>query len=105
MNDGPGSTDKLALDVSTLKVVADRHESQLARLDDAVADLRVSMERVATRDDVDALRRDVTQTFAQAARDAQNSTPAKVTAWFTGAMLIVSVVAILVTLAVHISHV
>lgn len=84
----------LAVRVDSVEETARRHDAQIAKLDDAVAGLRETMARVATRSDVDALRRDVTQTFAQAARDAQNAIPAKVTAWFTAAMVLISAFAL-----------
>lgn len=91
----------LAVRVETVEETARRHESQLAKLDEAVANLRETLARVATRSDVDALRRDVTETFAQAARDAQNAIPAKVTAWFTGAMVLIAAMALVGELLHH----
>lgn len=97
--------EQLRSDVDLLKDRTARHEIQIAKLDEAVAGLRDALARVATRTDVDALRRDVTQTFAQAARDAQNSIPVKVTAWFTGAMVLVSALALFFSLVVHLHNV
>jgi len=95
----------LSTHVQELRDVTSRHEAKIERLDEAVAALRETMARVATRDDVDALRRDVTNVFAQNARDAQNSIPVKVTAWFTGAMVLVSALALFFSLIVHLHDV
>lgn len=84
--------------VESVEEASRRHEDQIRRLDEAVAGLRETLARVATRADVDALRRDVTETFAQAARDAQNAIPAKVMAWFTGALVVVAIASLFIDL-------
>lgn len=84
--------------VETVEEASRRHEAQLSKLDDAVAGLRETMGRVATRDDVDALRRDVTGAFVEGARHAQDAIPAKVMAWFTGALVVISVAALVLNL-------
>lgn len=84
-----------------MEETARRHEAQIAKLDDAVSGLRETLARVATRADVDALRRDVTQVFAQNARDQANAVPAKVMAWLTAAMVLVAVITLVAEMARH----
>lgn len=84
-----------------MEETARRHESQIAKLDDAVSGLRETLARVATRADVDALRQDVTQVFAQNARDQANAVPAKVMAWLTGALVVVAALTLIAEMARH----
>lgn len=101
-----------AVDLSYLRVRVDgieattrRHEQQITKLDEAVSNLRETMARVeahvATRTDIDSLRRDITITFAQAASDAQNSIPIKASAWFAVATVVITAIAFLTTLITH----
>jgi len=89
--------------VESVEETARRHDIQIEKLDSAVADLREALARVATKTDVAELRKDITDTFAQAARDAQNSIPVKITAWFTGAMLIMAILGIFASMF-HSAH-
>jgi hypothetical protein len=68
-----------------------RHERHLSKLDDAIGILRETMGRVATRDDIADLRKDVSDRFDARARDAHNSIPVKLAAWFGGVVALLGV--------------
>lgn len=101
----PSDVDFLRVRVDGIEETTKRHEKEISKLDEAVTGLRESMARVearvATREDIESLRRDVTNTFAASARDAQNSIPVKVSAWFTVALVVVTALAFLASLVVH----
>jgi predicted nucleic acid-binding Zn-ribbon protein len=69
-----------------------RHERHISKLDDAIGILRETMGRVATKEDIGDLRRDVSDRFDQRARDAHNSIPTKLAAWFGGLMALIAFV-------------
>lgn len=54
--------------------------------------LRETMGRVATRDDIADLRKDVSDRFDARARDAHNSIPVKLAAWFGGVMALLGLI-------------
>lgn len=67
-----------------------RHERSILKLDETIGMLRETMGRVATREDIASLREDVSNRFDARARDAHNSVPTKMAAWFGGAMVILT---------------
>ena len=69
-----------------------RHENHLRKLDETVSELRTAIAKVATKDDVAALRQDVTNTFYQQLRDANSSIPGKIGILLTGGSLVVMLV-------------
>lgn len=69
-----------------------RHERHFSKLDETIGILRETMGRVATRDDIADLRKDVSDRFDARARDAHNSIPVKLAAWFGGIMALLGVV-------------
>lgn len=103
--DAHSDVDFLRVRVDGIEETTKRHEQEISKLDDAVTGLREAMARVearvATRADIESLRRDVTNTFAATARDAQNSVPVKVSAWFTVAIVVITGLAFLASLVVH----
>lgn len=69
-----------------------RHERHISKLDETIGILRETMGRVATRDDIADLRKDVSDRFDARARDAHNSIPVKLAAWFGGVMALLGVI-------------
>lgn len=67
-----------------------RHERHISKLDDAITMLRETIGRVATKDDIADLRKDVSDRFDKRAEDAHNSIPTKLAAWFGGVMVILT---------------
>jgi uncharacterized membrane protein YccC len=70
--------------------INERHEKHLGRLDEICATLRETIGRVATKDDIADLRKDVSDRFDLRARDAHNSIPVKLAAWFGGLMALIA---------------
>lgn len=66
-------------------------------INEAIASLREGVARVATKDDIIALRDDMNKNHTQQLRDAHNSTPTKITVFFGFCMLIVAVISVTVT--------
>lgn len=52
-----------------------RHDSHLIKLDETTAVIRESMARTATKDDIAALRSDVTQNYVAQLKSAHDSIP------------------------------
>jgi predicted nucleic acid-binding Zn-ribbon protein len=69
-----------------------RHERHIAKLDEAVILLREGMARVATKDDISGLRRDLDERHATQLTQAQNSIPGKIGILLTGGSLVVMLI-------------
>ena len=98
---------KIVEDIAEIKGRLDGHDGDNARLDDAVkrhdeliSGLREAIGRVATKDDILELRRDINQTHAKQMSDALNSVPGKIAAIFTGGGFLVALVALILDWAV-----
>ena len=78
----------------------DRHEHHMQKLDETVTDLRVTLSRVATKDDIGELRGDIANKFDERLRDAQRSIPEKVAVVFSAGMFLIAII----TLVVSLSH-
>lgn len=68
-----------------------RHEAHLSKMDETIAVIRENMGRVATKDDISDLRRDITQNYSQQLAAAQSSIPAKFAAAFGGIVALIAV--------------
>lgn len=86
----------------------DGHDDDIARIDGAVqrhdeliSALREMSGRVATRDDISSLRSDISDKFDARARDAHNSIPTKLAAWFGGAMALIAFISLVVDVMRH----
>jgi predicted nucleic acid-binding Zn-ribbon protein len=69
-----------------------RHEKHIAKLDEAVTVLREGMARVATKDDISGLRRDLDERHAKQLTQAQDSIPGKIGLLLTGGSLVVMLI-------------
>lgn len=78
-----------------------RHERHIAKLDDAVVMLRETIGRVATKDDIADLRKDISSKFDKQLVDAQNSVPGKVAVVFTAGMFLIALVELVVNVVRH----
>lgn len=58
-----------------------RHEANFTELRESISLIRVDMARVATKDDIGDLRKDIATHYASQLAAAQASIPAKVGAW------------------------
>lgn len=58
-----------------------RHETHFTELRESIASIRVDMARVATKDDISLLRKDISDNYATQLAAAQSAIPAKVGAW------------------------
>jgi predicted nucleic acid-binding Zn-ribbon protein len=67
-----------------------RQERHISKLDEQIVILRETVGRVATKDDIADLRKDVSDRFDKRAEDAHNSIPTKLAAWFGGTMVILT---------------
>ncbi|NUY33307.1 hypothetical protein F0160_22745 [Paraburkholderia sp. JPY303] len=71
-----------------------RHDKHLEKLDAAVGELRESLAKVATKDDIMGLRVDISEKFDKRLSDALNAIPAKWAAIFAGGLMIVEVISL-----------
>ena len=76
-----------------------RHEDHLAKMDETIAVLRETIGRVATKDDILDLRKDIGNTFNQQLTAAHNSVPAKIALIFSGGMFLISLITLVTALA------
>lgn len=89
--------------IAELKTRIDGHDDAIAKLDERVtrhdeiiSGLREAVAKVATKDDVAALRDDINKTFYQQLKDAHNSIPAKIGLLIAAAGVLVPIVALFV---------
>ena len=75
-----------------------RHERHIAKLDEAISALREHAARVATKDDIGALRKDFSDKFDQRLAEAHNSIPGKVAVLFGGGMFVIALIGLVVNL-------
>jgi hypothetical protein len=73
-----------------------RHDKHLEKLDATVAELRESIAKVATKEDVMSLRVDINEKFDKRLTDALNAIPAKWAAIFAGGLMVVEIVSLFV---------
>lgn len=73
-----------------------RHENMINKLNETVAVIREAVAKVATKDDVLALSRNIDDKFNKQLADAHNSIPAKIGLWITGgSVLLTAIIAVL----------
>lgn len=73
-----------------------RHEQMIGKLNETVAVIREAVAKVATKDDVMSLSRNIDEKFNKQLSDAHNSIPAKVGLWITGgSVLLTAIIAVL----------
>lgn len=101
---------KIVEDIAEIKGRLDGHDGDIARLDDAVkrhdeliSGLREAIGRVATKDDILDLRKDISQTHAKQMSDAQASIPGKFAALFGGGSMLIALAALIFEWAIK-SH-
>ena len=76
------------------------NEQRIVRLDEAMSDLRERFGTVATHDDVQELHTKIDASVNGLLKDALAAVPGRVSLFFTGAMALVA----LVTLVISVSH-
>ena len=69
-------------------------DARVTRHDEIIAGLREAIAKVATKDDIAELRKDISQTYADQMRDAHNSIPTKIGLLIGAAGLIVPIIAL-----------
>lgn len=69
-----------------------RHEANFLELRESIASIRVDMARVATKDDISELRKDITTHYATQLAAAQSSIPQKVGAWVGMGMFLLTLI-------------
>lgn len=90
----PTDISRLSDRVSAVETTTRAHSAHFVQLDQAVADLRALLARVATRSDIDALRGDLAQAATQTAI-------AKVVAWLTVGFAVGAAVALIADIVTH----
>ncbi|CAM2142728.1 DUF883 family protein [Pararobbsia alpina] len=70
----------------------ERHDRHLFKLDEIVSTLRESVAKVATKDDIVELRKDIGEKFDKQLTDAQNAVPGKFAAIFAGGGLVIAAI-------------
>lgn len=73
---------------------------RVTKHDQIIADLREACAKVATKDDIASLRKDIGEKFDRQLTDAQNSVPAKIAAIVSVGMFLIA----LVGLAINLRH-
>lgn len=76
-------------------------DARVTRHDEIIASLREAVAKVATKDDIAELRKDINESYSTQMRDAHNSIPAKIGLWITGGSVLVAVVGLLLSIARH----
>lgn len=69
-----------------------RHDQHLGKLDETVAVLRESYGRVASKDDIMALSKNIDDKFTTQMRDAHNSIPSKIGLVLTLGSLVIALI-------------
>lgn len=82
------------------KLLAQDRE-HLLKLDESMASLRESMGRVATKDDILDLRRDISSSYTRQLVAANESIPARFAAWTGVAMFILALIGLTIKLVPH----
>ncbi|MEM5294254.1 hypothetical protein VSR82_07910 [Burkholderia sp. JPY481] len=72
-------------------------DARVTRHDEIIGELREAVAKVATKDDVAALRKDINETFYQQLKEAHSSIPAKIGLLIAAAALIAPIVALFVS--------
>lgn len=72
----------------------ERLDSRVTKHDEIIASLREAVAKVATKDDIVELRRDINETYATQMRDAHNSIPTKIGLVIAAAAAIVPIIAL-----------
>lgn len=80
--------------------VIEKLDQRVTRHDEIIADLREACAKVATKDDIALLRKDIGEKFDQRLTDAHNSVPSKIALIFTAGMFLIA----LVGLAINLRH-
>ncbi|WP_157639439.1 hypothetical protein [Burkholderia ubonensis] len=79
----------------------ERLDARVTRHDEIIAGLREAVAKVATKDDIAELRKDINDTYATQMRDAHNSIPTKIGLLIAAAGLVVPIIALIVTVTHH----
>lgn len=74
----------------------ERLDERVTRHDEIISSLREAVAKVATKDDISELRKDINDTYATQMRDAHNSIPTKIGLLISAAALIAPIVALFV---------
>jgi chromosome segregation ATPase len=72
----------------------DRHEVNISKLNETVGVLREAVAKVATKDDILGLSRNIDEKYNTQLRDAHNSIPTKIGLWLTAGSVLVAVIAL-----------
>jgi ParB-like chromosome segregation protein Spo0J len=78
-----------------------RHEFMIGKLNETMAVMREAVAKVATKDDVMSLSRNIDEKFNKQLSDAHNSIPGKIGLWLTGGSLVMMGIGLLMTLVHH----
>ena len=79
----------------------ERHERNLAKLDETVIMLREGLMTVAKKDDIADLRRDINDKFDKRLTDAHNSIPAKFAAVCAAGMFLLAAITLALNVVRH----
>lgn len=69
-------------------------DQRVTRHDEIIATLREAVAKVATKDDIADLRKDISETYAEQMRDAHNSIPTKIGLLIAAGSLLVTLIAL-----------
>lgn len=72
----------------------ERHETNISKLNETVGVLREAVAKVATKDDILGLSRNIDEKYNTQLRDAHNSIPTKIGLWLTAGSVLVAVIAL-----------
>lgn len=72
-------------------------DARVTRHDEIIGSLREAVAKVATKDDIAELRKDINDTYATQMRDAHNSIPAKIGLLIAAAGVVVPIIALFIS--------
>ena len=72
-------------------------DARVTRHDEIIASLREAVAKVATKDDIADLRKDINESYATQMRDAHNSIPAKIGLLIAAAGVLVPIIALFIS--------
>lgn len=75
----------------------ERLDERVTRHDEIISSLREAVAKVATKDDITELRKDINETYATQMRDAHNSIPTKIGLVIAAAGAVVPIIAMFIS--------
>ncbi|WP_217589720.1 putative holin-like toxin [Burkholderia sp. GbtcB21] len=79
----------------------ERLDERVTRHDEIISSLREAVAKVATKDDITELRKDINEQFTVQMRDAHNSVPVKHSLMISAGMFVIAIITLVVSFYQH----